>query len=140
MTRVLRLPEEECARLAAWAARAYPHEACGVLLGRREEGETRVAEARATRNLRTDRARDRYEIDPADYLAAENDAARRGLELVGIWHTHPDHPARPSETDREFAWSGWSYVIAAVTARGVTELRSWRLDGERGFEEEEIRA
>jgi len=54
---------------------------------------------------------------------------------VGIWHSHPDHPARPSETDRAAAWEGWSYLIASVTDAGLSELRSWRLSGERFLEE-----
>ena len=139
MERVLILHDAERRRLAVWAAEAYPHEACGLMLGRRDGAAAEVVELRRARNANTDRARDRYEIDPADYLAAEEAAARAGLEIVGIWHTHPDHPARPSATDLELAWAGWSYVIAAVTAGGMTELRSWRLDG-GAFDEEEIRS
>jgi proteasome lid subunit RPN8/RPN11 len=60
------------------------------------------------------------------------------LEVVGVWHSHPDHPARPSETDRNGAWEGWSYLILSVTAEGVPDLRSWRLRGEH-FEEEDVR-
>jgi proteasome lid subunit RPN8/RPN11 len=138
MDRALILHDAERRRLAVWAAEAYPHEACGLMLGRRDGAAAEVVELRRARNANTGRARDRYEIDPADYLAAEEAAAHAGLEIVGIWHTHPDHPARPSATDLELAWAGWSYVIAAVTAGGMTELRSWRLDGS-AFEEEEIR-
>jgi proteasome lid subunit RPN8/RPN11 len=137
---VLRLSDEQRQQIAAWAASAYPHEGCGLLLGRREGSATRVVEVRAARNIRSERARDRYEIDPADYLAAETAARAAGIEVVGIWHSHPDHPARPSPTDREFAWAGWSYLIAAVAAAGVTELRAWRLNGGGRFEEEEIRS
>lgn len=140
MDSVLRLSDEQRQQIAAWAASAYPHEGCGLLLGRRAGAETRVVEVRAARNIRTERARDRYEIDPADYLAAETAASAAGIEVVGIWHSHPDHPARPSPTDREYAWAGWSYLIAAVMAGGVTELRAWRLNGGGCFEEEEIRS
>jgi proteasome lid subunit RPN8/RPN11 len=59
------------------------------------------------------------------------------LEIIGIWHSHPDHPARPSETDRAAAWEGWSYLIASVTKHGVADLRSWRLQG-KDFVEENI--
>lgn len=140
MVRVLRLSDEQRQQIVAWAASAYPHEGCGLLLGRCEGPETCVVEVRAARNIRTERAWDRYEIDPADYLAAETAASAAGIEVVGIWHSHPDHPARPSPTDREFAWAGWSYLIAAVVAAGVTELRAWRLNGSGRFEEEEIRS
>jgi proteasome lid subunit RPN8/RPN11 len=57
--------------------------------------------------------------------------------VIGVWHTHPDHPARPSETDRAAAWAGWSYLILSVTARGVADVKSFRLHGE-AFVEEEI--
>lgn len=140
MDRVLCLSAEQRQQIAGWAASAYPHEGCGLLLGRRDGRETRVVAVRPARNIRTERARDRYEIDPADYLAAETAASDAGIEVVGIWHSHPDHPARPSPTDRESAWAGWSYVIAAVAAGDVTELRSWRLNGDGCFEEEEIRS
>src|ERR687892_222177 len=63
----------------------------------------------------------------------------RGHEIVGIWHTHPDHPAQPSETDRASAWEGWSYMIFSVTRDGITEARSWRLAGGQ-FVEERIRS
>jgi len=140
MNRVLSLREAERRKLAAWAMEAYPYEACGLMLGRQAAGEVEVLEVRRARNLNVARARDRYELDPADYLSAEQAAAVQGVELVGVWHTHPDHPARPSPTDRALAWEGWSYVIAAVTSGGVTELRSWRLNGGAEFKEEEIRA
>ena len=140
MNRVLSLRETERRKLAAWAVEAYPHEACGLMLGRRGERGVEVVEVRRARNLNVTRARDRYDLDPVDYLAAEEAAAARGVELVGVWHTHPDHPARPSATDRSLAWAGWSYVIAAVTASGVTDLRSWRLDDGPDFEEEVIRS
>jgi proteasome lid subunit RPN8/RPN11 len=57
------------------------------------------------------------------------------MEVVGIWHSHPDHPAQPSETDRQAAWEGWSYMILSVTGEGVSDVRSWRLDGDAFIEE-----
>jgi proteasome lid subunit RPN8/RPN11 len=140
MNRVLSLHEAERRKLVAWAMEAYPYEACGLMLGRQVASGVEVSEVRRARNLDVTRARDRYELDPVDYLAAEQTAAAQGVELVGVWHTHPDHPARPSATDRALAWEGWSYLIAAVSAGQVTELRSWRLDGGPEFKEEEIRA
>lgn len=135
---MLHLPTDHCGQLSAWAIETYPHEGCGLLLGRRDGDETRVRLVRRARNLNTERARDRYELDPQDYLAAEKEAAEAGLEVIGIWHTHPDHAARPSPVDEEMAWAGWSYVILAVTADGVGELRSWRFTPGRGFTEEEV--
>ena len=80
------------------------------------------------RNLNVERAHDRYELDPRDQLAAERAARDSGREVIGVWHTHPDHPATPSETDRAAAWSGWSYLILSVVRGELAELRSWRLD------------
>lgn len=136
MAQVLSLCASERRQLAAWARDAYPYEACGLMLGVNDARGARVLEVRRARNLNVERASDRYDLDPADYLAAEREAEARGCELVGVWHTHPDHPARPSPTDLALAWPGWSYVIAAVTATGMTELRAWRLNGEHQFDEE----
>lgn len=125
------------ARIAGFTAAGYPHETCGLLVGRSDGGTTRVEDLVQARNLNTERAHDRYELDPADLLATDRAARERGLEIVGVWHSHPDHPAVPSATDRDAAWPDWSYLIATVTREGMRELRSWRLDGD-GFVEEEI--
>ena len=115
----------------------YPRETCGVLLGRRSEGSVEVERLTEAKNLVTERAHDRFVLDPAGLLAAEELARSAALDVVGIWHSHPDHPARPSVTDREAAWEGWSYVIAEVTCEGVSEITSWRLiDG--AFQEEDL--
>lgn len=133
----LELPLPLRSRLERWARARYPHEACGLLLGRRTQAGAVVVHASEARNLAGNRARWRYELDPADHLAAEERARGLDLEVVGIWHSHPDQPARPSETDRVQAWNGWSYVIVSLAAGASSELRSWHLAGER-FEEEEL--
>lgn len=135
---VLQLPPEVRGELQVQAAAGYPAEACGLLLGRHDEAHCRVIAQHPARNLNRERAGDRFELDPLDYLAAEEAASAAGLAVVGVWHSHPDHPARPSETDRVLAWPGWSYVILAVSRGQVVDLRSWRLAGE-DFDEEEVR-
>ncbi|TXF12392.1 Mov34/MPN/PAD-1 family protein [Pelomicrobium methylotrophicum] len=135
----LQLPESERKRLEAWMREGYPQETCGLLIGRSRDGVTQVVEVVQARNLNQERARDRYLLDPDDYLKADESARARGLSIVGIWHSHPDHPARPSATDRAHAWEGWSYLIASVSREGVTDLRSWRLRS-GAFEEEEVAA
>ena len=122
-------------RLRAWAGAGYPHECCGLLLGRAGEGVVRVEEVVQARNANAERRRDRYEIDPEDFLRADARSRELGLDIVGVWHTHPDHAARPSETDRESAWPGWSYLILSVGAEGVRAMRCWRLDGSVFVEE-----
>ena len=136
----LRITASARAELEAHAAAAYPLEGCGVLVGSLGGGEASVVSASRGRNLVTDRARDRYELDPGDIVAAERAARAQGLEVVGFWHTHPDHPARPSRFDTERAWPEYLYVIASTTAEGVADLRAWRLDETGGeFAEEELR-
>lgn len=132
---MLRLPAPLRDQLAALVAAGYPRETCGLLLGRGDGAGAQVERLHAARNLNAERAHDRYELDPRDFLLADEAARAASLDIVGIWHSHPDHPARPSETDRAAAWEGWSYLIASVTDAGLSELRSWRLSGERFLEE-----
>ena len=132
---MLVLPEDVRRDLVTWIGGGYPEETCGLLIGRTHLGRTETARAMRARNLNRERARDRYDLDPADFLEADAAARAAGLEIVGVWHSHPDHPAEPSETDRAAAWEGWSYVIVEVTSAGASALRSWRLAGERFVEE-----
>lgn len=108
------------------AGAAWPEEGCGVLCGRQDGGQVHLLSVHACRNVAADRRR-RFELEPLDYLAAERAALAAGQEVVGIWHSHPDGRAVPSETDREMAWGGWCYVIAATRQQHVTTLRAWRL-------------
>jgi proteasome lid subunit RPN8/RPN11 len=135
---MLLLPAHARADLERWVRAGYPDETCGLLVGVEQHGLRRVRRAVQARNLAVACARDRYELDPLDHLAADREARQQGLLLVGVWHSHPDHPATPSEVDRAAASEGWSYVILSVGAGGVRALRSWRLSG-GGFQEEEVR-
>ena len=135
---MLLLPEILGESLNGFARQGYPHETCGLLLGVRWGAEHVVSQVRRARNLNVERAKDRYELDPDDFLAADRAARAAGLDIVGIWHSHPDHPARPSVTDRDGAGPGWSYLIVSVGRDGVEEIRSWRLNG-GDFEEEAIK-
>lgn len=130
----LHLPQGLRDEIAAWAGRGHPRETCGLLVGRAGAGRVEVARVVEAKNLNRERA-DRYELDPADHLAADRAARRDGLEIVGFWHSHPDCPARPSTTDLAAAWEGYSYLIVAVTAAGETDFHSWRLHGDRFREE-----
>lgn len=124
---MLRLGSELAARLGALVCAGYPEETCGLLLGYRHGNIVEVLDLVQARNLNRERAQDRFELDPDGYLAADTQAREQSCEIVGIWHSHPDHPARPSATDRTRAWDGWSYVIVSVNRDGVADLRSWRL-------------
>ncbi len=108
------------------AARAYPHEGCGALLGRTAG---HVIETLALPNEETGSPRTRFTVSPRDYLAVEESADARGLRLLGFWHSHPDHPARPSATDRLFAWPGLITLVIAVVGGEPRELTGWDLPG-----------
>lgn len=113
----------------------YPLETCGLLVGQQSNDQIQVSRVVQAQNLNKERAHDRYELAPQDFIAADTEAQKAGLEIVGVWHSHPDHPARPSEVDRKSAWEGWSYLIMAVNHDGVHDMRSWRLVSERFVEE-----
>jgi proteasome lid subunit RPN8/RPN11 len=135
----LRLAEELLARIHAHGEQAYPEEGAGFLLGSDEE-ERVVTELIPLSNAREDAARrNRYQFTPEDYLKAEVEADRLGLNLIGVFHSHPDHPNRPSEYDREWAQPYFSYVITSVRSGAALESRAWRLTEDRsGFQEEQI--
>jgi proteasome lid subunit RPN8/RPN11 len=117
----------------------YPEECCGFLLGTAAGAETAVERTVAVENERPDSRHNRFVIQPETVLAAHKEARALGLEVVGYYHSHPDHPARPSEFDREHAWPGLSYLIVAVANGKAQDARSWRLSDDRErFEEEEV--
>lgn len=126
----------------------YPHECCGALLGR-DHGEGSGAHGRhAWRevlglfplvNRRDDSPRNRFSVNAEDVRDAEESARNQGLEVIGWYHSHPDHPARPSEYDRDHAWPWYSYIIVSVHAGEPRDMTSWRLQEDRsGFAEEKI--
>jgi len=124
-------------KIIAQAERDYPYETCGLLLGK-YDGDLRIVfGAYETPNVNPDRKNDRYEIDPKDYLKAEKKAKEFGLEIVGVYHSHPDHPDIPSQFDQERAFEGFSYIILSVSKGRVVSYKSWELiDGK--FREEPI--
>ncbi len=117
----------------------YPDEACGVLVGRISDESTEVVRLVLAENAREDSRHNRYVIPPEAVLAAEKAARAEGLGVVGYFHSHPDHPARPSEFDREHAWPGLSYLIVSIRAGKAEDVKSWRLSDDRErFDEETI--
>jgi proteasome lid subunit RPN8/RPN11 len=121
----------------------YPHECCGVMLGSTVDGERHVTAVVRCRNTRNDSPRNRYSIDPPELVRVQREARERGVEIVGFYHSHPDHPAQCSQTDFEEAhWIGCSYVITSVEQGRATVTRAFALSGTREedkkFAEEEI--
>jgi len=122
-----------------YGARDYPNETCGAMLGL-DSGERReVRSLFPLTNRRDDSPRNRFSITADDFRAAERAAKQQGLELVGWYHSHPDHPAKPSEYDREHAWPWYSYVIVSVAQGQPQDMTSWQLSDDRShFLPEEI--
>ncbi len=145
MALTLRDAQQEAIR--RHATRDYPSECCGVLLGKAEGDAKLVTEVVPLTNLRHDPGRaqellplddpgretekNRFLIDPLDQLRVEKDARARGLDVLGYYHSHPDHPASPSNYDRDHAWPWYSYVIIAVEQGAPKDLTSWVLAEDR---------
>ena len=111
---------------------AYPEEGAGLLLGSEGNGERQVMAILPFDNAREDTVRhNRYLITAQDMLAGEQQAMRLGLDIVGVFHSHPDHPNQPSEFDRQWALPWFSYVITSVTQGAAQGSRSWRLQDDR---------
>ncbi len=126
----VRLSASAHAAIRRLAAAAYPHEGCGVLIGLYEGDGVTVQEATSAGNLWTERLADRYDIDPADIQAADRSARARGLDVVGFWHSHPDHPARPSLFDADRSWIDYAYLIVTTMVGGSGDLNAFARDGE----------
>jgi proteasome lid subunit RPN8/RPN11 len=139
----LELQQEVRERIERHGAETYPHECIGILLGRDQVGCRAVTEIIPMENAWNraeanpyeagpgDSTRNRSLVDPKDYLRAEHEARNRGMDIVGFYHSHPDHPARPSEFDRRNAWPWFSYVILAVENGVPREMTAWVLSEDR---------
>lgn len=136
----LNVPVSVMAEIRAHAEAAYPNEGAGLLLGRVADGQMSVEAILPLANAREAGAqRNRYLIAPQDYLRGEEAAAGQGREVIGVFHSHPDGPARPSEFDREHALPWYAYVITAVMRGRAAESTAWRLAEDRThFTEEQI--
>jgi proteasome lid subunit RPN8/RPN11 len=151
---MITISKNACQAIAAHAESTYPHECVGLLIGRLEGGTKLVeatyraqntwsAEVGLTDAEHEHSLRDRFYLDPRDYMKADREARAQGYDVVGCYHSHPDHPAVPSERDRVGArgvggGSNFSFLIQSVHSGQAAELTSWLLsvDGERFVSEE----
>lgn len=120
------------------ALQAFPDECCGFLFGIETGDKRYISDILVVDNAKEGDKRRRFEISPRDYLRAEQYALEKNLSLLSVYHSHPNHPAIPSEHDRVAAQPYFSYLIASVYERGRNDLLSWRLNDEHWFEHEEI--
>ena len=131
----IRLHRDVDTAIRAHGRETFPHECCGALLGK----DGTVSEAFKLPNTTEEGPRRRFLVRPDDYRVAEKRAREAGLELLGFYHSHPDHPAKPSQYDLDHAWPFFSYVIVSVMAGEDKLLTSWRLKDDRSaFDEEQI--
>jgi proteasome lid subunit RPN8/RPN11 len=151
----LKLTRQHLEAIQQHGAGDYPSECCGVLLGKAKGSEKEVIDVVPLKNLRHDPARaqellpvddlnqetdrNRFLVDPLEQMRVEKDARARGLEVLGYYHSHPDHPARPSQYDREHAWPWYAYVILSVERGAAKDLTCWVLAEDRSnFEADEV--
>jgi proteasome lid subunit RPN8/RPN11 len=152
---VLKLYSHHLQAIQNHAERIYPEECCGLLLGQRRGDVKTLIEVLPTENSWDDEAADafqaiegsaqlesskrsRFSIAPVVMLKAQKDARNRRLDIIGIFHSHPDHPAVPSEFDRAIAWQQYSYIIVSVQQGKACDLKSWSLDDNHQFQPEDI--
>ena len=152
----LTLTQEHIEAVKAHAEQAYPHEGCGLLVGRLDAatGEKTLAHVVLLDNawspdvaanlMHSDHSSSmtkarRYWIDPQDLLTTQRQARENGLSIIGIYHSHPDADAVPSECDRELAWSTYSYTIVSVRQGVAVDLQNWQLDGNHQFQPEPLK-
>ncbi len=136
------------------AQKTYPEECCGLLLGKININEKIITQVWPTKNnwneaeekilfpeslLKSSSKSNRFSINPQEFLKAQKSAHQQNLAIVSIYHSHPDHPAIPSEYDRTIAWDRYSYIIVSVVAGQITDYYSWILNENRQFQQEEIK-
>lgn len=124
--------------IEAHAEKTYPYECCGFLFGLSDQQERSVLKTLEVKNTHKEDQRRRFLIAPKQYLEAEKFADENNLELIGIYHSHPDHPSLPSEHDRKQAMPTFSYFIQSVKSGKSDSLQSWVLDTDFQFQEEKI--
>lgn len=109
----------------------YPNEGCGILAGRRQGNDWFVMRAVPVPNRNAERSRDRFEISPRDYLRVDKEARRDGMEIIGVFHSHPDAPPFPSMTDAQFAWEGILNIIIGIFNGQKVRVRAHIYDGKK---------
>ncbi|MHC4269721.1 MAG: Mov34/MPN/PAD-1 family protein [Planctomycetota bacterium] len=126
-------------RMLKEAKTAYPHECCGLIVGNINDSGKVVHNVCPVENKNKVRAADRYEIDSKEFDRIDREASEKSWSIIGIYHSHPDHPAEPSAFDKECAcaWTEYSYVIISVKDGVDDDLRCWRFDSEKQEVEEE---
>lgn len=127
----IRIPDDLFRRIAAHGEQTYPEECCGVMLGAELAGERVVQETIEIDNSQDENRRRRFLITPDQYRKAERQAAKRNMELLGFYHSHPDHPAAPSAFDTDHAFPWFTYVIVSILKGKADRVTAWVLEEDR---------
>ena len=129
----LYLTAETHTAIAAHGEQGYPNEICGVLLGQEAEGRRIIRALLPIENsFESDEQYHRFLITPEAMFRAERQAQRTGMDVLGVYHSHPDSPARPSDYDRDHAaWTTWSYIIVSIQGGQAAEMHAWTLREDR---------
>ncbi|MDQ6961787.1 MAG: M67 family metallopeptidase [Mariprofundaceae bacterium] len=109
------------------AQEGYPLEVCGLLIGRYDKQGWHIEDVRAVPNLNQERAADRFELDPRTYQKIDRSLRGTGQEIIGVYHSHPDCPAKPSPTDLSSAWPCWAYIIVRVQDGQAVDIQCWEV-------------
>ncbi len=129
---MLNLQASDYDKIRRHGEETYPNECCGILVGTSEGGIRSVRSVVRCNNVRTDSSQTHYHIDPRELVRAQREARESGLDIIGFYHSHPDHPAQWSPTDLEQAhWIGCSYVITSVESGKAAQTNSFALSGSR---------
>ncbi len=126
----IHISESSMASLFREAETGYPLEICGLLIGCINNGNWWVNDIRQVANLNTDRAADRFQLDPTTYQSIDRELRGTENEIIGVYHSHPDCPAKPSPTDLSGAWEGFAYPIISVCEGKATEMFCWSVNTE----------
>src|SRR5215813_8530014 len=125
---MIKIPASTLRQIYDHTEASYPNECCGLMIGTTDQARNHTVHAfRTCKNLNKERARDRYLMDPLDHLRAQQEFENGPWEIIGIYHSHPDHPSLPSQTDTDGAYEGYSYVIISVQKGTVASAQSWVL-------------
>jgi proteasome lid subunit RPN8/RPN11 len=139
MMRLIQITEEEIEKIREHGRDTYPDECCGVIIGKYKDERPVITETRRMTNTNAGNPTRRYNIDPLELMKLEDELDNTGLTMLGIYHSHPDHPAKPSKFDLDHAWPNLSYIVLSVERGEARVLTSWRLKRDlQDFDEEEI--
>ena len=133
----LKVSKSDVQKMFEHGEESYPYECCGVLIGIPGVSAI-VMEVRRLTNVNKEMPTRRYDVDPLELAKADSEAEARGFEIIGIYHSHPDHPARPSKYDLNHAWRHLSYIVMSIENGKAKEITSWRLNEKKEFEQEKL--